>query len=170
MENVTFDFKDVDFTKEDGLLDAVDTHEEKDIESEEVPEVETKDDSELVGEYLSIYDAMMFEDYFEKVFPLGKRYSCVIGTRSADADLSITRQLDTMNFQTMNAMSTMSALLTLSHSLKEINGKDLRDMKVQERYAYIKSISSHLVEVLSSHLVDFDILVREALSYGSENF
>lgn len=173
-DEITFNFTDVDnelsfdepkFTQEDPV--------EQDIEETDSEEQESPVDSNVHPEhdtYLAIYDAMMFEDKFEKTYKLGKRYSCVISTRSADADLKISRQLDGMNFKTMHALQSLSALLTLSHSLVELNGMDLRDKSISERYEFIRGKSSHLIEMLSRHMVDFDSLVREALSYGELNF
>lgn len=135
------------------------------------PEAPEQEESELQNsEYLAIYDSIMFEDKYEKMYKLGKSYTATFSTRSAEADLTISRQIDGMNFSTMQALQTMSAILTMSHSLVELNGADLRKMKVAERYAYIRSKSSHLIELLSRHMVSFDRLVREALEYGEENF
>ena len=168
-EEFTFNFEDID---NDVAFE--DKPYEEEVQNTETAEVEKEDQKEEVNpnhsEYLAIYDAMMFEDKYEKTFPLGKKYSCVISTRSADADLKISRQLDSMNFQTMHALQSLSALLTLSHSLVELNGKDLRDMSVSDRYAFIRSKSSHVIELLSRHMVDFDSTIREALLYGEVNF
>lgn len=120
--------------------------------------------------YLAIYDAIMFEDKYEKEVKLGKKYSAVFSTRSAEADVSVARRLDGMNFQTISAYQTMSAVLTMSYSLCELNGKDLRKMSTGDRFEFIKGKSSHLIEMLSKHMVDFDKLVRSALEYGESNF
>lgn len=165
-DEITFNFADVDnelnFDEPQVEVETpVEPEQEEQVEGDQHPEHDT---------YLVIYDAMMFEDKYEKTYKLGKRYTCVISTRSADSDLKISRQLDGMNFKTMHALQSLSALLTLSHSLVELNGKDLRDMSISERYEFIRSKSSHLIEMLSRHMVDFDSLVREALSYGELNF
>lgn len=165
-DEITFNFADVDnelnFDEPQVEVETpVEPEQEEQVEGDQHPEHDT---------YLAIYDAMMFEDKYEKTYKLGKRYTCVISTRSADSDLKISRQLDGMNFKTMHALQSLSALLTLSHSLVELNGKDLRDMSISERYEFIRSKSSHLIEMLSRHMVDFDSLVREALSYGELNF
>lgn len=146
---------------------------EKDKEPEKEKVEETKPEGipkELENKYMMIYDAIMFEDKYELPVSLGKKYSAVFTTRSADADVMVARQLDAMNFQTISAYQTMSAVLTMSHSLVELNGIDLRSMDVGKRYELIKNKSSHLIEVLSRHMVEFDSLVRDALAYGEENF
>lgn len=140
---------------------------EKEKVEEAKPEGIPKD---LENKYMMIYDAIMFEDKYELPVSLGKKYSAVFTTRSADADVMVARQLDSMNFQTISAYQTMSAVLTMSHSLVELNGIDLRSMDVGKRYELIKNKSSHLIEVLSRHMVEFDSLVRDALAYGEENF
>lgn len=147
------------------------------LPEETVEEDKSEDDSKEEGiskeqknEYLEIYDAIMFEDQYTKKVQLGKRYSAVFITRAADADVQIARQLDSMNFQTMSAYQTMAAILTMSHSLHEFNGKDLSDMTVSQRYDYLRNKSSHVIELLSQHMVDFDNLIRQALMYGEVNF
>lgn len=165
-EEIAFNFADVDndLHFEEPTLEV-----EKPEELEE-PEASSEDKHPSHAEYMDIYDKMMFEDKYEKTYKLGKRYTCVISTRSADADLMISRQLDGMDFKTMHALQSLSALLTLSHSLVELNGEDLRDKSAADRYKFIRGKSSHLIEMLSRHMVDFDSLVREALSYGELNF
>ena len=173
---MTFDFSDVDFTKDETAVeevavadDAVDTEALDEMDDSREKE-ELEEAKRIKEEYLTVYDSMMFEDKFEKTYKLGKRYSCVLSTRSADNDMTITRQLDNMNFKTIHALQSMSALLTLSYSLVEFCGKDLRQLDNKDRYDYVKGMSSHMVELLSNHVVTFDTLVRNALSYGEENF
>ncbi len=144
----------------------------EDVKEEEAAE-EPKDEGipkELENEYLKIYDAVMFEDNYEREYKLGKKYSVVFGTRSADADVQVARQLDAMNFQTLSAYQTMASVLTMSHSLREFNGRDVSKLTYKDRYTELRGKSSHLIELLSRHLVDFDNIVREALAYGEENF
>lgn len=176
-ENMTFTFDDVDNEIDFKELPGLDETPREPIQEDEiepsptpVKEEESEEDEALKEEYLVIYDAIMFEDTFEKTYKLGKNYSVTFSTRSADADMKISRQLDGMDFATMHALQTMSAVLTMSHSLAELNGKDLRTSKVSERYEYIRAKSSHLIEVLSKKMIEFDQLVREALRYGGENF
>ncbi len=182
-KETTFNFEDVDNTmdfKEAPMMAAqpVEIEEEApklEVEQEaskvETPaEDDNKISKELEAEYLTIYDSIMFEDKFEKEYKLGKKYFVKFSTRSADSDISISRQLDGMDFSTMHALQTMSAVLTMSHSLVNLNGKDLSGMTVAERYNYIRAKSSHLIESLSAHMISFDRLVRSALEYGEANF
>lgn len=134
------------------------------------PEVEAPKEPANKAELLTIYDAIMFEDKFEKAYPLGTKYSAVFSSRVAENDISIARQLDVLKFDTMHAMQTMTAILTLSHGLIELNGKDLREMTPTERYDYIRNRPTQLVGVLAAKQIEFDSLVSEALEYGSENF
>lgn len=175
MSETTFNFADVDNTLEFDLP----TPEADEIISEKTEEAKPEEEQEKEDDgvsqedkdlFLEIYDAMMFEDHYEKEYKLGKRYSIVLSTRSSDADLGISRQLDSMNFQTMHAMQNMAGLLTLSHCLMEFNGKDLRSMSVRDRYDYVRNKSSHVIERLVQHMLDFDNLVRQALMYGELNF
>lgn len=151
----------------DVIVDQEEPAEESKPEESAEPEGISED---LKSEYLSIYDAIMFEDKFEKEYKLGKKYSATFSTRSTDADIRISRQLDSMDFATMHALQTMSAVLTMSHSLVSLNGTDLSSMSVTERYNTIRTKSSHLIELLSRHMISFDKLVRDALAYGEENF
>ena len=164
-DDFTFEFDDVsnelDFSEADKIV--VLEEKEEPVVEPEAPKDEpskTEEEEKLHTEYLVIYDSIMFEDKFEKVYKLGKKYSAI----------KISRQLDNMDFSTMHALQTMSAVLTMSHSLIEVNGTDLSKMTVPERYNLIRTKSSHLIEVLSRHMINFDALVRNALEYGEENF
>lgn len=165
MDN-TLDFKELEVKHAEQVAE-LKTEEPAPVKEEKPTDGLTEEQKD---EYMRIYDAMMFEDMFSKEVKLGKKYSVVFVTRSADADVQIARQLDAMNFQTMAAYQTMAAVLTMSHSLKEFNGKDLTDMTTGARYDFIRNKSSHVIEMLSQHMVDFDILVRKALMYGEVNF
>lgn len=173
MTDTTLDFTfsdvedEINFELPDIKLDEEEPKEEP-KEAEEPAEDEKTE--ELHNEYLVIYDAIMFEDKFEKQYNLGKKYSAVYATRSTKSDIDISRNLDRMEFSTMHALQTMSAVLTMSHSLMSLNGTDLSEMTTTERYKFIQGKSSHLIEVLSKHMVEFDALVRDALEYGEANF
>ena len=175
----TFDFEDVDneiifdkapeVVEEAPTLDVGSAKEDEPATDEEA-EVDEGPTEEQKAEYLTIYDSIMFEDKFEKQYKLGAKYAAVFTTRSADADMKISRQLDSMNFSTMHAFQTMSAVLTMSHSLVSLNGVDLSKKTVPDRYNFIRDKSSHLIEILAGRMVQFDHLVREALEYGEVNF
>lgn len=171
-DEVIFNFDDTDM---EGLNTSglVEETPELVVERETSKESDSKPDEELKAlqaEYLVIYDKIMFEDSFEKTYNLGKKYKVVFKTRTADADMAISRQLDKLSFNTMHAMQTMSSVLTMSHSLVSLNGKDLSSNTVTERFNYIRERSSHLIELLTNKMIDFDRLVREAMEYGEANF
>lgn len=164
---LNFDQPDVEIEGDEPVLEA------KPKVEAEVPEVEETEESideKLKAEYLTIYDSIMFEDKFEKEYKLGTKYSVVFSTRSADADMKISRQLDGMNFSTMHAFQTMSAVLTMSHSMVSLNGTDLSTKSIPDRYNFIREKSSHLIELLADRMITFDHLVRNALEYGETNF
>lgn len=166
-DEIVFNFDDADMSELnlDGLVKVDEVKPELTVEKAEEDE-----DKERNAEYLVIYDKIMFEDKFEKTYRLGKNYSATFSTRSADADMAVSRQLDKLSFNTMHAMQTMSSVLTMSHSLTALNGKSLKDMTPTDRFNYIRERSSHLIEILSRKMIEFDTLVREALEYGEENF
>lgn len=138
--------------------------------AKEPTEEEVEEDQKYKNELLAIYDAVMFEDKYEERVSLGRKYYAIFITRPAESDALVSRQIDNMDFKTVHAMRTHSAILTLSHSLVELNGKDLRDMEAKDRYDLVKGKSTHLIEMLSRHLIDFDQKVREAMEYGEANF
>tara|TARA_R110002073_G_scaffold198348_1_gene357358 strand:+ start:1600 stop:2127 length:528 start_codon:yes stop_codon:yes gene_type:complete len=167
MDNeVDFDTPTEDFVIEDAPL--------QEAKKEEVV-VDTKVNDrgitkELESTYNKVYDAILFEGKYEKEYKLGKKYGVVVSTRSADEDNIISRKLDAMNFKTVSAFNNMAAVFTLSYSLAEFNGKDLRSMTVTQRYDYVNRLPSPVIELLSTKMLDFDRLIREAMNYGSENF
>ena len=178
-KDFVFDFADVDNELKFDQPDVEIEGEEPKLETkpkaaaEEEPKVEETEeaiDEKLKAEYLTIYDSIMFEDKFEKEYKLGTKYSAVFSTRSADADMKISRQLDGMNFSTMHAFQTMSAVLTMSHSMMSLNGVDLSSKSIPDRYNFIREKSSHLIELLADRMITFDHLVRNALEYGETNF
>lgn len=177
-DDFAFNFEDVDntlsFDEPEVVIEKTavlieELAEEVREESQEAP-ADTGPTKAEKAEFLTIYDSIMFEDKFEKTYPLGTKYKATFATRSADADMTISRQLDNMKFSTMHAFQTMSAVLTMSHSLTHLNGKDLSSMSVSERYNFIRTKSSHLIELLADRMIKFDHLVRSALEYGEENF
>lgn len=166
------DFSEAPEEKEEAILKSdTNTKGKTKAKAKEGVKEEVKEDTtERDNEYLTIYDAIMFEDKYQKVYKLGSKYTATFSTRSTDADMKISRQLDGLDFSTMHALQTMSVVLTMSHSLTHLNSTDLTQMDSAERYKFIRSKSSHLVELLSKHMIQFDALVRDALEYGEANF
>ena len=167
-DDITMTEDNIDITPE-ASVEAPEEAKEEEAGNETPEEVEGLTE-EQKAEYLVIYDAIMFEDRFEKTYNLGSKYSVTLATRSADADLNISRQLDTLSFSTMHAFRTMSAVFTMSHSIMQLCGTDTSKMKVADRYKFIRGKSSHLIELLSNKMVEFDNMVRDALEYGETNF
>lgn len=165
---------DIEFKEAPMLSSETVEIEDEEVQEEKPEEPKGNGKEELTeaqkNEFLIIYDSIMFEDKFEKQYKLGSKYTATFSTRSTDCDIKISRQLDSMEFSTMHALQTMSAVLTMSRSLVELNGKDLSDQTAAERYNFIRTKSSHLIEMLSKHMIEFDGLVRNALEYGELNF
>jgi len=136
---------------------------------EPTPEPEEEKDPKH-AEYLMVFDAMMFEGMYEKTYQIGSNYSLTLRTRSTDADLSITRQLDKMELSTIAAFTSASAVLSLSHSLMEFGGVDYRDMEPKVRYAKIRELPSQVITIISKKLAEFDTYIKEVMEYGEENF
>ena len=95
-DDFTFQFDDVsneiDFSEADKIV--VLEEKEEPVVEPKVPEDEpskTEEEEKLHTEYLVIYDSIMFEDKFEKVYKLGKKYSAKFSTRSTDSDIKISR-------------------------------------------------------------------------------
>ena len=70
----------------------------------------------------------------------------------------------------MISYQNQSSLLTMAYSLRDLNGKDYRDMKVSERYKVIAELPSPLVIILSELMSKFDRKVLDAMEYGKANF
>ena len=94
----------------------------------------------------------------------------MLQTRTAEQDMKVTTKLDSMEINTMHAYSNMQALFTIPYALAEINSLDLRQLNYQEAFEKIKMIPSVVLMTISGKLQDFDIKVRSALTYGTENF
>jgi hypothetical protein len=170
----------LDFAEVDNSLDfdepmlVAEAQEEAEVtptlpELPEEPVVEGPSEAEK-AKFLKIYDDLFFQGSYEETFPLGKRYSCKLKSRTADEDVKIARQLDGMQFQTMSAYQTMAAVLSLSYSLMDLNGTDYSGMDQKARYDKVRALPSQVVEMLSRHMSTFDVSIRNALGYGEENF
>lgn len=139
-------------------------------EKPEVPAVEEKVLSdEDKQEYLAIVDAVMFEGSYSEVKKFGK-YTATFRSRTAGEDNEITKRLDALTFNTMMSYQNQSSLLTMAYSLIDLNGTDLKDMSLKDRYDYVAKLSSPLVILLSGYMADFDNKVMAAMEYGKANF
>ena len=131
-----------------------------------VPELTEKQKEE----YMTIFDAIMFEGSYKEVVNFGKRYKILLRSRTAGEEMYIAQRMDTMNFKTILAYQNQSALLTLAHSLVQFCNDDLSTMDLKTRYEYVSKLSSGIVPMLSSALVEFDAKISAAMEYGKENF
>ena len=119
---------------------------------------------------MTIFDGIMFEGSYKEVVNFGKRYKILLRSRTAGEEMYIAQRMDTMNFKTILAYQNQSALLTLAHSLVQFCNDDLSQMELKARYEYVSKLSSGIVPMLSSALVEFDAKVSAAMEYGKENF
>lgn len=167
MDKVNFEDMSEDF-EFDTPAEPVEEQAEEEVVEEE--ESSTEISKELKDDFNRVYDALLFEGKYEKVYKLGKKYSAVFSTRSTGDDSIVSRKLDAMKFQTVAAYNNMASIFTLAYSLVEYNGKDFRKMDATSRYEEITKLPSPVIELLSAKMIDFDQLVRGAMNYGSENF
>lgn len=119
---------------------------------------------------LAIVDTIMFEGSYSEVVPFGRKYKATFRSRTAGEDNEISQRLDGRTFNTMISYQNQSSLLTLAYALVDLNGTNLREMSVKDRYDYVSKLPSQLVIILTELMSKFDQTVMEAMEYGKENF
>lgn len=143
-------------------------------EPETTPDEDQEKKPEMTEErkqhLLSIVDTIMFEGHYSEVIKFGRQYKATFKSRTAGEDNEISQRLDGRTFNTMISYQNQSSLLTLAYSLVDLNGVNLREMNVKDRYAYVTNLSSPLVIILSGLMSTFDQTVMEAMEFGKENF
>lgn len=119
---------------------------------------------------LSIVDTIMFEGSYSEVVPFGRKYKATFRSRTAGEDNEISQRLDGRTFNTMISYQNQSSLLTLAYALVDLNGVNLREMSVKDRYEHVSGLPSQLVVVLTDLMSKFDQTVMQAMEFGKENF
>jgi len=119
---------------------------------------------------LSIVDTIMFEGSYSEVVPFGRKYKATFRSRTAGEDNEISQRLDGRTFNTMISYQNQSSLLTLAYALVDLNGVNLREMSVKDRYAHVAGLPSQLVVILTDLMSKFDQTVMQAMEFGKENF
>lgn len=125
---------------------------------------------ERKAELLAIVDTIMFEGSYSEVVPFGRKYKATFRSRTAGEDNEISQRLDGRTFNTMISYQNQSALLTLAYALVDLNGTNLREMSVKDRYEHVSKLPSQLVIILTDLMSKFDQTVMQAMEYGKGNF
>lgn len=171
------DFKQSEMATPDEMFPETANQEESPptpVEEEEVTADQGGAAPELTEErkahLLSIVDTIMFEGSYSEVVPFGRKYKATFRSRTAGEDNEITQRLDGRTFNTMISYQNQSSLLSLAYALVDLNGVNLREMSVKDRYAHVAALPSQLVVVLTDLMSKFDQTVMQAMEFGKENF
>lgn len=145
------------------------------IESTPVETVEeTKDKVQKpkynADELLKIFDEIVFSGEYTDRIKIKGKLNVAFRTRSADQISTITSKLDSTPANLISTVSERRALYNLHYALVEYQGKNLVEMSVENREAFLKKLPAPIIGALMVALSKFDDKVFEACKDGEENF
>ena len=154
------------------VKDAEDTiSEDDDTDTAAKKEAEDKDKYAPynVPELLSIYDSIVFDNSFDKLYSMrGVKFT--LRTRSSSSIIKVNQALDNLKAQSVNTYQTYSNYLMLAASLKSYGTSDFEEGNLKGAYDYLVTLPTPVIDILLVKLNEFDHMISLALQAGRENF
>ena len=122
-----------------------------------------------VPELLSIYDAIVFDNSFDKLYSM-RGIKFTLRTRSSASIIKVNQALDNLKAQSVNTYQTYSNYLMLAASLKSYGTSDFEEGNLKGAYDYLVTLPTPVIDILLVKLNEFDQMISLALQAGRENF
>lgn len=148
-----------------------DTGSEDEVDTAKKKEAEDKDKYApySVSELLNIYDSIVFDNSFDKLYSMrGIKFS--LRTRSSSSIIKVNQALDNLKAQSVNTYQTYSNYLMLAASLKSYGTSDFEEGNLKGAYDYLITLPTPVIDILLVKLNEFDHMISLALQAGRENF
>jgi len=117
-----------------------------------------------------IFDEIMFTNEYRETVKIRGKLVVVFKTRNAEQAEALTRKLDSTSANLVSTLSEKRSLLTLQDALVEYQGRDLTNVKDEDKAKFISRLPVPVVGALLRALQKFDEKVFEACRLGEENF
>ncbi len=121
-------------------------------------------------ELLKIFDEMIFSGEYTEEVTIRGRLKVVFKAKTVEDNTAISKEIDSSNYNLLATLQEHRALLSLAYSLVGYSGKDLSQVKIEERRKVIDKLPTVVVSLLSNALVTFDSKIDAACQEGEANF
>jgi hypothetical protein len=117
-----------------------------------------------------IFDELIFQGEYREDVTIRGKLRVTFRSRTTEETMEITKALDGQDFKLLSTMQEQRAFRNLIKSLVAYQGRDLSNMKPEEREQFIRKIPTSIIGSLADKLAEFDLKVDEACREGEENF
>lgn len=121
-------------------------------------------------ELLRVFDQLIFEGEYKEDLTIKGKLKVTFRSRSAEETMEISRILDASEFKLLSTIQEQRAFLNLGKSLIMYQGRDLANVKPDEKANFIKKLPTSILASLADSLAEFDRKVDLACREAEENF
>lgn len=122
-------------------------------------------------EAAAIVDSIIEKGFYEKTYPITKKYSVTFRSRTADDLEKLWFNVEDANPRLPATISSTIARVNLSLSMVEFRGKSLREKTPAERMDIIRRMPEALFRIITMKLGRFDRMVEDVVDEGAiQNF
>jgi hypothetical protein len=121
-------------------------------------------------ELLKVFDVLIFEGEYKEEVAIKNKLRVTFRSRTTEETMEISKILDSQDFKLLSTMQEQRAFHNLLKSLVVYQGRDLTNIKPEEKEKIIKKIPTSIIGSLADKLAEFDLKVDEACQEGEGNF
>lgn len=140
--------------------------ETKDTQS--LPEIKLKEYTK--EDLIKVFDDLIFNNEYEEEFLIKGKLKVIFRSRNTEEAMAVSDQLDKSEFKLITTMQERRAFMNISRSLVSYQGRDLKQMTLDDREKFVKKLSLPVIGAISDVLTEFDRKVDLACREGNEGF
>ena len=121
-------------------------------------------------ELMKVFDTLIFESEYSEEITIRDKLKVVLRTRSQKEIAEITTAIDATQAVLLTTMEQNRAILNLQYALLQYGPRNLRNMKLEEKAAFVEKLPGPIIGALLMALGNFDSKVYQACQEGESNF
>lgn len=121
-------------------------------------------------ELAAVFDQLLFEGEYKEDVTIKGKLRVAFRTRNAAETMNISRVLDSSDFKLLPTIQEQRAFLNITKSLVAYQGKDLSEVKDEEKIAFIRKLPTSLISAMADSLAEFDRKIDLACRDAENSF
>jgi hypothetical protein len=117
-----------------------------------------------------VFDTLIFEGEYQEEVTIRGKLKVAFKTRNAEETMAITRMLDSQDFKLLSTVQEQRAYQNILRSLIMYQGKDLSQVKLEDKANYIRKLPTSIMSALADALAEFDRKVDLACRDAEQGF
>ena len=121
-------------------------------------------------ELLKVFDELIFNGEYREDVTIKGKLKVTFRTRTTEETMEVSKLLDGTDHKLLVTVQEQRAFHNLCKSLVTYQGRDVSNLKVEDKEKFIKKLPTSIASALADALSEFDLKVDYACREGEENF